>query len=218
MACPTLDDLPSPPPGTTGWPWTEQSDSLSETQPNGDTWPKISIVTPSYNQGQFIEETIRSVLLQGYPNLEYIVVDGGSDDETVEILERYDPWIDKWVSEPDEGQSDAINKGFNRATGEIFAWLNSDDYYASGAFTTMARAFSSYGDEVGALVGTGHKVNETGEVVYTPEGSDLTHEAFLNWLSGGSFMQPACFFRQEAWERCGPLRTDLRYSMDVDFF
>ncbi len=214
----TLQDLPDPPPTKVGWPWTEQADPLPEMQPDGNPWPKISILTPSYNQGQFIEETIRSVLLQGYPNLEYIVVDGESTDQTVDILKKYDPWIDDWISEPDEGQSDAINKGFAKATGRIFAWINSDDYYAPGALFTMAEAFMAADPEVGAVVGTGHKVNGDGEIVYTPDGSDLTHEAFLNWLDGGSFMQPACFLRREAWEQCGPLRTDLEYAMDVDLF
>ncbi|WP_263821281.1 glycosyltransferase family 2 protein [Salinibacter sp.] len=215
---PSLSDLPAPPPGKTGWPWTEQSDALPETQPDGTPWPKISIVTPSYNQGQFIEETIRSVLLQRYPNLEYIVMDGGSTDGTVEILEKYDPWIAHWVSEPDDGQSDAINKGFERATGDTYAWLNSDDYYAPGGLSAVAKRYGEAEKKVGALVGTGHKVNCDGDIVYTPEGSDLTHEAFLNWLNGGSFMQPACFFRRQAWEECGPLREDLRYPMDVDLW
>lgn len=213
-----LSDLPPPPNGKTGWPWTEASDPVPETAPDGSDWPKISIVTASYNQGAFIEETIRSVLLQSYPNLEYIVVDGGSDDQTVKILEKYDPWIDHWVSEPDDGQSNAINKGFSKATGTILAWLNSDDYYAPRSVFTMAKAFEAADPEVGAVIGTGHKVNGAGEIVYTPDGSDLTHEAFLNWLDGGSFMQPACFLRREAWEECGPLRTDLEYAMDVDLF
>ncbi len=218
LTSPTLDDLPSPPEGQTGWPWTEQTGPLPETQPNGEPWPKISIVTPSYNQGQFIEETIRSVLLQGYPNLDYIVVDGGSTDQTVNILEKYDPWIDHWVSEPDEGQSDAVNKGFRQASGEIFAWLNSDDYYAPGALRMMADAFSEATDTVGAIVGIGHKIDEEGDITYTPSISDLSRDAFLNWMSGGNFMQPACFFRNEAWEQHGPLRTELRYALDVDLW
>ena len=104
--------------------------------PNGEAWPRISIVTPSFNQGQFIEETIRSILLQGYPNLEYIIIDGGSTDESVEIIKKYEPWLTYWVSEKDRGQAHAINKGLERCTGEILAYINSDDYYYPGCFCT----------------------------------------------------------------------------------
>src|SRR5213592_2149932 len=133
ISVPCLVDLPAPPWGKSGWPWTVESPQLTDTRPDGYPWPRISIVTPSYNQGQFIEETIRSVLLQGYPNLEYIVIDGGSTDESIAILRKYEKWIAHWVSERDKGQSEAINKGFAQATGEIFAWLNSDDVYERGA-------------------------------------------------------------------------------------
>ena len=118
MRCPTINELPSPPPGKRGWPWTEDSPQLPDTMPDGSPWPKISIVTPSLNQGPFIEETIRSVLLQGYPNLEYIIMDGGSTDESIEIIKKYEPWLAYWESEPDRGQSHAINKGFQRASGD----------------------------------------------------------------------------------------------------
>ncbi len=196
----------------------KHGDPLSETQPDGAPWPRISIVTPSYNQGEFVEETIRSVLLQGYPNLEYLVVDGGSDDETVSILGKYDPWIDDWVSESDRGQSHAINKGLEKASGDILTWLNSDDYLAPDALRHMAEAFHRAGSNVGAIVGVGHKVNREGEIVYTPDPPDLSYEALLDWLGRGNFMQPACFFRRQAWEECGPLREDLRYPMDVDLW
>ena len=109
MRCPTLNELAPPPLGKTGWPWTEESSQLPDTTPDGRPWPRISIVTPSFNQGQFIEETIRSVLLQCYPNLEYIIIDGGSIDESVDIIRRYEHRLAYWVSEPDRCQVHAIN-------------------------------------------------------------------------------------------------------------
>lgn len=120
------------------WPWTIQEKSVFS---NSINWPKISIVTPSYNQGKYIEESIRSVLLQGYPNLEYIIIDGGSNDETLFIIKKYEPWITYWISEKDEGQSNAINKGIAKCTGDIFNWLNSDDWYVQNAFYEVATKF-----------------------------------------------------------------------------
>jgi glycosyltransferase involved in cell wall biosynthesis len=120
------------------WPWTIQEKLVFS---NSINWPKISIVTPSYNQGKYIEESIRSVLLQGYPNLEYIIIDGGSNDETLSIIKKYEPWITYWISEQDEGQSEAINKGIAKCTGDIFNWLNSDDWYVQNAFYEVATKF-----------------------------------------------------------------------------
>jgi len=120
-----LKELPAPPPGKSGWPWTEEVDPViysSEVE-----WPKVSMVTPSFNQGQFIEETIRSILLQNYPDLEYFIFDAGSTDETVEIIQKYANWLSHWKSESDRGQSHAINKGLNMATGKYQGYLNSDD-------------------------------------------------------------------------------------------
>jgi glycosyltransferase involved in cell wall biosynthesis len=136
-----LSKLPEPPPGRTGWPWTEASPPFPGQTPSGSAWPKISVVTPSLNQGEFIEETIRSVLLQGYPDIEYIIIDGGSTDKSAEIIEKYSPWLHYWVSEPDTGQSNALNKGFKQATGELYAYINSDDFYEPNAFGTAAVAF-----------------------------------------------------------------------------
>src|SRR5713226_256092 len=140
MRCPTLIELSPPPPGKTGWPWTEESPQLPDTMPDGRPWPRISIVTPSYNQGQFIEETIRSVLLQGYPSAEYIVIDGGSRDASFKIIKRYEHYIDYWISEKDKGQSDALNRGFARATGEYLTWVNSDDILLPNALYLIAQS------------------------------------------------------------------------------
>jgi glycosyltransferase involved in cell wall biosynthesis len=137
-----LGCLPPPPPGRTGWPWTAESVILPKKQKNGEPWPKISIVTPSFNQTEFIEATIRSVLLQGYPNFEYIIIDGGSTDGSIDIIRRYEPWLTHWISQPDNGQYDAINKGFSHATGEIMAWLNSDDMYYINSFRVVGSVFS----------------------------------------------------------------------------
>ena len=137
----TLEDLPKPPQGRSGWPWTEASRPLPRVTTHGEPWPKISIVTPSFNQAQYLEETIRSVLLQGYPNLEYFVYDGGSTDGSVDILRRYGAFLDGWVSERDKGQSDAINKGFARCTGEVVNWLCSDDVLLPGALSQVGQAF-----------------------------------------------------------------------------
>ncbi len=138
---PRIEELPPPPTGKIGWPWTEQSVPFPEQMLDGSEWPRISIVTPSYNQGQFIEETIRSVVLQGYPNLEYIIIDGGSTDNSVEIIKKYETWLSYWISEKDQGQSDAINKGFNRASGKICAYINSDDIYLPNTLGKVALSF-----------------------------------------------------------------------------
>jgi len=147
-----LAELPSAPAGRTGWPWTEETSLALYANAPANGWPKITIVCPSFRQGQFIEETIRSVLLQNYPRLEFFVIDGGSDDATVPILRRYAPWLTHWESEPDRGQSHALNKGFARADGDLYGWLNSDDYYQPGALAAVARHYRAgrreyfYGD------------------------------------------------------------------------
>ena len=216
MRCPTLLDLPQPPRSKKRWPWMEESPQLADVMPGGDPWPKISIVTPSYNQGQFIEETIRSVLLQGYPNLEYIVIDGGSTDNSVEIIKKYEKWLKYWVSEPDRGQSHAINKGFKKASGEIYAWLNSDDYLLKDALSTVAMA-SQDSPKSGAWCGGCLRVDMNDSVLETSWPDHLEVEALADWLKN-HYSQSACFFSGKAWQQCGPLNEDLCYAMDLDLW
>ena len=177
--------------------------------------PRISVVTPSYNQGQFLEETILSVLNQDYPSLEYIIIDGGSTDNSVEIIKKYEDRLAYWVSEPDKGQSDAINKGFRMATGKILAWLNSDDVYLHRALEIVAEYFQSH-SEVGCVYGDIVMIRENGGILYKRKTIPFN---FRMALYGGCLVpQPATFFRRSALERTGELDITLQYQMDFDFF
>jgi len=215
MHCPSLKDLPPPPPGRTGWPWTEESPQLPNTMPDGKPWTKISIVTPSYNQGQFIEETIRSVLLQSYPNLEYFIMDGGSTDESVEIIRKYEPWLTYWVSEPDKGQSNALNKGFKLASGDIVGWVNSDDIYLPGALFNVATEFPNDNDIVAV---SGIWVNLK---TMRPKISNSSWNSIVtleSLICANPIMQPSTFVRRRMFDRVGYLREDLHFIMDYEFW
>ncbi len=215
MHCPTLSELPPPPPGKTGWPWTEESSQLPDVMSDGSPWPRISIVTPSFNQGQFIEETIRSVLLQGYPKLEYIVIDGGSTDESVQIIKKYEHWLKYWISEPDRGQSHAINKGLEHCSGDIFNWINSDDLLAPGALHAVAMAWS----RTPHVIIAGRVMNfdeEGGENLISPNALSLENfvnirkarESVLTWH------QPGTFLPGTGVSRVGGVQEDLKFTMD----
>ncbi len=215
MRCPTLQELPPPPPGRTGWPWTEESRQAPERMPDGREWPLITVVTPTYNQGRFIEETIRSILLQGYPNLEYIINDAGSKDETLDIIRKYEKWISSWVSEKDNGQSDAINKGFRRASGDIIAWLNSDDTYLPNGMQNAAMAFAA-DERIAMVYGGCNIVDEDGRLntLYPSREFDLKI-----LITAWNFIpQPATFFRRDAYRAIGEVDVDLHYSMDRDLW
>lgn len=206
----TLQSLP-PTPGRTGWPFTEASPPLPErTTP----WPRITVVTPSFKQGPFIEETIRSVLLQGYPNLQYLVMDGGSPDETKAVLEKYAPWLDFWVSERDDGQTHAINKGLERADGDYFAWLNSDDVYEPGALAAMVQALeASPGARLVCGACTWFDANGYRDV--RPSRPDAP---FAQWLMTSPLQQPASMWARSLHTELGPLDPSLRYVMDQELF
>jgi Glycosyl transferase family 2 len=211
--------LPPPPPGKTGWPWSLEDPIHPIKMPNGKRPPRISVVTPSFNQGQYIEETIRSVLLQGYPDLEYIIIDGGSTDQSLEIIKKYEPWLSYWVSEPDHGQSDAINKGLDRSTGKILNWLNSDDALEINGLAQIGMAAAASHTDTGAFVGMGSFIDTNGQVTRCNFPSEISRRTLLRWtMDDVWFLQPACFVTKEAWDLCGPLSLDLHYSMDLAFY
>lgn len=215
----TVSDLPAPPPGRDGWPWTEGSPQLPDTMPDGSPWPRVSIVTPSFNQGQFIEETIRSVLLQGYPDVEYFIVDGGSTDDSVDIIRKYEPWVAAWLSEPDRGQSHALNKGFSRCTGEVLAWLNSDDSYTPGALGCAVGRLWREGASV--LYGRCRVIYASTGIVTEVCPDLVTFDTLLlkQWLPANIPAQPAVFFRRAAFEASGgQLDESLHYAMDYDLW
>jgi glycosyltransferase involved in cell wall biosynthesis len=216
MRCPTLKDLPPPPSGKIGWPWTEESPYLPNMMCGGTPWPRISIVTPSYDQGAFIEETIRSVLLQGYPNMEYLVIDGGSTNGSRDIIEKYAPWLSYWVSEPDRGQPHAINKGFERCTGDLLGWLNSDDVLLPGAAGHFAEATS---EAPGAIL--------MADVIHTFEGTDrhqllrqrnVTFDKMVEpWRHDLAWCQPGVYVARTLHQQIGPLDETLQLSFDRDW-
>jgi glycosyltransferase involved in cell wall biosynthesis len=208
-----------------GWYWTNTDYSRSLLEEDESISPKISIVTPSLNQGQYLEATICSVLDQGYPNLEYIIIDGGSTDNSVEIIKKYQKYISFWCSESDNGHYAAINKGFTKATGEIFAWINSDDLYCPWALRTVAQAFTQikhvkwlstlspfawdangYCINVGHLPGFSKKAFLDG--CYLP----LKNER-IGWIQ-----QESTFWRRELWEEVGGLRESMNLAADFDLW
>ena len=182
-----------------------------------NNFPKISIITPSYNQAQFLEKTILSVLDQDYPNTEYIVIDGGSTDGSVEIIQKYADRLDYWVSEEDSGQSAAINKGFLRATGEIICWLNSDDYFLPGTLAFVAEQLRE-GTNCHALVGQCFVVYTDGKPPSLQRGIYTNHRELLQFWRGYYMHQPAIFWRREVYEKIGLLDENLHYIMDFDYW
>lgn len=216
MQYPSLKELPPPPEGKTGWPWTEESAPLPETMPDGTPWPRITVVTPSFNQGPFIEETIRSVLLQGYPDVEYLVFDGGSTDNTLDIIKKYGKWIEHWESTPDRGQSHAINKGFKRASGDIVGWINSDDVYCKDAFCIAAQWLSKE-DGVYFIYGDCHVVGEKGDKIDYYKGKFYPSQDFRAYWNH-YVPQPSVFFLRDVIHEVGLLDEGLDLVMDYDFW
>lgn len=178
-------------------------------------------MTPSYNQAEYIEETIRSILMQGYPNLEYIIIDGGSTDHTCDIIRKYEGHLSYWVSERDRGQTHAINKGFERATGEIRAYLNSDDYYLPGTLHRVAR-YAMEHPEIDLIHGQCRRVDVAGVTVDQQFASISRYEEIVDlwnvWWGRRQFVQPEVFWTKRIADRIGPFREELRYVMDYEYW
>ena len=176
---------------------------------------KISILTPSFNQARYLEAAIQSVLRQDYPRLEYAIVDGGSTDGSVEVIKKYSDQLAWWVSEKDRGQTDAINKGFARATGDILAWLNSDDTYEPGAVTAAVTYLQAH-PEVGLVYADCNYINEDSRVI----GKFPAAQTDLQRLRRGyvHIPQQTMFFRAELWKQFGPLDPSFYFAMDYDLW
>jgi glycosyltransferase involved in cell wall biosynthesis len=177
-------------------------------------YPKITVVTPSFNQGEFIEETILSILDQEYPNLEYIIMDGGSTDETVEIIEKYEDRISYWRSEPDGGQAEAIAEGFSRSTGEILAWLNSDDRYENRSLWAAAEAFQK-NEELDLFYGDYTLVYPDGGLMYR---NKISYDYNICLYFYMMVAQPASFWSRRIYDEVGGVEPEWRFVMDLNLF
>jgi glycosyltransferase involved in cell wall biosynthesis len=182
---------------------------------NGGELPKISVVTPSFNQGQYIEATIKSVLEQGYPNVEHIIMDGGSTDGTVGIIEKYSEHLAYWVSEPDEGQTDALIKGFDRASGDILCWLCSDDLFEPGALREVAQIFAEQRDWQ-VVYGDSLWMDVEGRPIRPKKEIGFNH--FI-WMYDYNYLpQPSTFWRRGIYEQVGGLDAQMKLAMDADLW
>ncbi len=182
-----------------------------------EEFPKISIITPSFNQAEFLEKTIVSVLNQNYPNLEYIIIDGGSKDGSIDILRKYESKIHFWESKKDNGQSHAINKGLSIATGEIATWLNSDDYFLPDTLKKVSDIWKR--KPFNYLVGNCYFVDKNDNLLDSQIKSKLiNNNEYLPCTNNCIVNQPSSFFSMKIYKELGPLDEKLHYSMDVDFW
>lgn len=180
-------------------------------------YPKISVVTPSYNQGHFLEQTILSVIGQNYPNIEYIIIDGGSTDNSINIIKKYSNKISFWISEPDLGQADAINKGFAKSTGEILCWLNSDDLFMPNIFEFISQQINI--DEKMIITGDCIHFEEKGSFgTYAVGSQSELNISRINIFDADPIIQPSTFWTRKVWNSVGVLDINLHYVFDWDWF
>ncbi|WP_017731988.1 glycosyltransferase family 2 protein [Nafulsella turpanensis] len=177
---------------------------------------KVSIITPSYNSAAFIEQTIDSVLSQAYPKLQFIVIDGGSTDGTVDIIKKYEKYLSYWVSEPDKGQSHAINKGLKKATGEVVNWLNADDFYEKGSLLKIVEGFQD--PSVDCLCGRSNIVDEKGVFIQKSLGTDIYENSLTRTIGWARIDQPETFFRRTVFEKLRGVNEQLHYVMDKELW
>jgi GT2 family glycosyltransferase len=209
-------DVPAPH-GKQGWPWSLPPSAEASLLEGEGTWPRITVVTPSFNQAAYLEETVRSVLLQGYPNLEYIVMDGGSTDGSVEIIEKYSPWIAYWQSCPDGGQASAINAGWRRAGGELLTWLNSDDILMPRSLEAAACVLLAREAPAEMVYGDVILIDETSAHIRVRKAQHFhTYDVLVRAVNPAP--QPGFLMRRSVFERVGPLDEALHFAMDFDYW
>jgi glycosyltransferase involved in cell wall biosynthesis len=178
-------------------------------------FPKITIVTPSFNQGIYLEECIKSVVNQNYPNLEYIIMDGGSTDESISIIKKYSKYLSYWQSQSDGGQADAIKEGLTKGTGEIYAWLNSDDLMCNNALWEVGKTFSN-NPRLGFICGDAFLIDTKTELIRTLIPGEIDYQRLV--YGAASLFQGSVFFSSHAYHQVGGINPNLTYSMEYELF
>lgn len=197
------------------WPFNEMSHTNK--YQISSNWPKISIVTPSFNQGEFLEETIKSVLSQNYPNLEYFIIDGGSTDNSVDVIKKYEKHLTYWETKPDNGMYHAIKKGFDLSTGEVMGWINSDDKIHPNSLSILGEVFNSF-PKIEWLTGTPSTLDKYGRVVWVNSYLKWSKYSFLVDEYHPSIQQESTFWRKSLWEKAQGFSLDYQYAGDFELW